>query len=104
MGWTEEENSKWNSEGRTTTQVSEVLTALRTAAQSGNSKQITASLKETISNCKKMEKELEEESRKLKEIENNKEKLQNEQKTGLDKTEPNPSEEQKNVLVRAVQE
>jgi len=59
--WTEEENNKWASDKKEVSKVTNVLAALRAAAENGQSKLVAESLKETISNCKKLEQESEEE-------------------------------------------
>jgi len=76
--WTEVENNKWVSHEKGVSKVTNVLAALRAAAENGQSNFVAESLKETISNCKKMEKEDEEEKKgeKIRKIEEEKQRLE----------------------------
>merc|ERR1711913_40910 len=65
--WTEVENNKWDSQDKGVSKVTNVLAALKAAAENGQSSFVTESLKTTISNCKKMEQE-DEEERKMEKI------------------------------------
>merc|ERR1711874_773636 len=51
--WTEVENNKWDSQDKGVSKVTNVLAALKAAAENGQSSFVTESLKTTISNCKK---------------------------------------------------
>eukprot|EP00092_Neocalanus_flemingeri_P012773 GFUD01013764.1.p1 GENE.GFUD01013764.1~~GFUD01013764.1.p1 ORF type:complete len:2085 (+),score=698.75 GFUD01013764.1:68-6256(+) len=80
LHWTEEENNKWTSDKKGISKVTNVLAALRAAAENGQSKLVTDSLKETIYNCKKMEEESQEEKKreKTRQIEEEKERKEEE--------------------------
>merc|ERR1719309_921837 len=65
--WTEEENNKWSSNKKEVSKVTNVLAALRAAAENGQSKLVSDSLKETICSVKKLEQESEEEKKREKE-------------------------------------
>merc|ERR1712013_909947 len=80
--WTEEENNKWQTQDKGVSKVTNVLAALKAAAENGQSNFVAESLKETISNYKKMEIQDEEETEKKKtqEIEEKKRKEVEEKK------------------------
>merc|ERR1711874_922410 len=73
--WTEVENNKWDSQDKGVSKVTNVLAALKAAAENGQSSFVTESLKTTISNCKKMEQE-DEEERKMEKIRQDEEEKQ----------------------------
>jgi len=51
--WTEEENNKWQTQDKGVSKVTNVLAALKAAAENGQSNFVAESLKETISNYKR---------------------------------------------------
>merc|ERR1712168_347758 len=80
--WTEEENNKWQTQDKGVSKVTNVLAALKAAAENGQSNFVAESLKETISNYKKMELEDEEEKKreKIRQVEQEKQKVEEELK------------------------
>jgi len=80
LHWTEEENNKWQSQDKGVSKVTNVLAALKAAAENGQSNFVAESLKETISNYKKMEQEDEEERRqeKIRQKEEERQKIEEE--------------------------
>merc|ERR1712112_460658 len=75
--WTEEENNKWTTDKKEVTRVTNLLSALRTAAAAGATDFVTTSIQDTIKNCKRMQDDHEKE--KKAEILERKQKLEDEQ-------------------------
>merc|ERR1712227_1173029 len=61
--WTEEENNKWSTDKKEVTRVTDLLSALRTAAAAGATDFVTTSIQDTIKNCKRMQDDHEKEKK-----------------------------------------
>merc|ERR1712198_556558 len=91
--WTEEENNKWSTDKKEVTRVTDLLSALRTAAAAGATDFVTTSIQDTIKNCKRMQDEHEKE--KQAEILERKQSLQDEQERKKAAQEAKKLEDQK---------
>merc|ERR1712098_427278 len=91
--WTEEENNKWTTDKKEVTRVTNLLSALRTAAAAGATDFVTTSIQDTIKNCKRMQDDHEKE--KKAEILERKQKLEDEQEKKKASEEAKKLEDQK---------
>merc|ERR1711970_1314636 len=104
LHWTEEENNKWQSQDKEVSKVTSVLAALKAAAENGQSNFVAESLKETISNYKKMEQEDEEERKQEKIRQKEEERQRIEEEIKKKKSQDNEEKKKKELEERKKKE